>query len=90
MVSAILIRRNGRAWSWPAPIPVPEGRRGGSHGLFSYDIEEVEKFSHGYPHPSSGRRGESTIGKAAMVSALLALSGARARPWPSPSPFQKE
>ena len=58
MVSALLNLSSEGVWSWPPPIPVLKGRRGGSHGLCSSDIEEVEEFSHVYPHPSSGRRGE--------------------------------
>ena len=33
LYSALLSLRNGRVWSWPPPIPLLEGKRGGSHGL---------------------------------------------------------
>ena len=50
MVTALLNLRSGGVWSWTFPIPVLQGRRGGSHGLCPSDIEEVEECGHGHPH----------------------------------------
>ena len=37
----------------------------------------MEECGHGHPRTSSGRMGGSTIGKVAMVSAILNLKGGR-------------